>query len=175
MLIRLFLFSIVFVGCAVKSPTMNEQNIKVDNLEQMLQALGSNVNAYEASHLAINSVYYSQFLAKKYEVVMFPWVQNTLVNIGVKKRGLCYEWTEDLLNFLARQNYGTLQLHAIGANIGSLSEHNALAVSAVGEGVENSIVLDAWRDSGNLYFNQIYKDKKYEWKERSELYKILNK
>lgn len=173
MLIRLFLFSMLFFGCAVKQPTISEQNIKVKALEQMLNALSPKINPYEARDLAKSSVDYSQFLAKKYEVVTFPWLQNTLVNIGVKKRGLCYEWTEDLLNFLVQRNYRSLALHAIGANIGYLNEHNALAVSAIDEGVENSIILDAWRDSGNLYFNKINQDEDYEWRERVRLYNIL--
>ena len=96
-----------------------------------------------------------------------------MVNIGIKKRGLCYEWGEDLVKYLLTKNYKTLAFHSISANIGYLNEHSALSVSARGEGIKNSIVLDAWRGSGNLYFQKIDEDEEYEWKGRVGLYRSL--
>ena len=95
-----------------------------------------------------------------------PYFQNALVNFGIKKRGLCYHWATDLLTFLLKRDYKRLFLHRVGANIGKLNEHNALSVSAHPKGIEGSILLDAWRNSGNLYFIKIENDKKYEWHER---------
>lgn len=175
MLVRPLLVASLFLGCAVKQPTPYEQKVKVSKLTEMIVQLSSTIHHDEAYRLAKNSIEYSQYLAKKYEVIASPWMQNSLVNIGVKKRGLCHEWAEDLWSFLVEQNYGSVALHAIGANIGYLNEHNALAVSASGEGIENSIILDAWRDSGNLYFKKIDRDSKYEWRERFGLYKRVKK
>ena len=161
------------MGCAVKTPPLEQRQAKVVSLQNMLLHLGSKVDVYEAEDLAKSSIDYSYLLAQKYKAIDSPWLQNSLVNIGLKKRGLCYEWAEDLLRYLVKKNYKTLELHTVGANIGYLNEHNALCVSSKGEGINNSIVLDAWRNSGNLYFKKIREDKKYEWKERKGLYKIL--
>ncbi len=161
------------MGCAVKTPPLKERQAKVVSLKNMLLHLGSKVDVYEAEDLAKSSIDYSYLLAKKYKAIDSPWLQNSLVNIGLKKRGLCYEWAEDLLRYLVKKNYKTLEFHAVGANIGYLNEHNALCVSLKGKGINNSVLLDAWRNSGDLYFKKIREDKKYKWKERKCLYKAF--
>jgi hypothetical protein len=152
---------------------MDVINKHVNELEALIAGLSSKVSRHEALNLSRSSIDYSLFLSEKYKAISSPWIQNTLVNIGIKERGLCHEWAEDLLKYLVQRNYKTLELHAIGANIGYMNEHNALSVSAKGEGIENSIILDAWRNSGNLYFKKLRKDKKYEWQERRGLYGVL--
>ena len=171
-LFSLFLL-LFFMGCAVKTPPLEQRQAKVLNLQNMLLHLGSKVDVYEAKDLAKRSVEHSYFLAQKYKSIDVPWLQNTLVNIGLKKRGLCYEWAEDLLHFLIKKHYRSFSLHVVGANIGYLNEHNALCVSLKDKGINNSILLDAWRDSGDLYFKRIREDKKYKWKERKGLYKVF--
>ena len=162
------------MGCSVKSIPLEKRQHKIVVLKNMLLHLGSNVDKNEAEDLARSSINYSIVLAQKYHALSYPWLQNTLVNLGVKERGLCHQWAEDLLAFLLRQNYKAFSFHTIGANIGNLDEHNALSVSLKGQGVKNSIVLDAWRNSGDLYFSKIESDKKYQWKERLNLYKNLS-
>jgi len=54
---------------------------------------------------------------------------------------------------------GFTKVFADGLNKNSA---NALAVSACGMGVERSVVLDAWRDSGNLFFTKLTEDKSIE-------------
>lgn len=170
---RLLVFSFLLVACSVKEPSSHKLNSEINKLEILVDSLSPKVNSFEAKSLALNSVHYSLKLAQKYETISSPWIQNTLVNMGIKERGLCYEWSEDLLIYLLRQKYETLEFHAIGANIGYLNEHNALAVSAKGEGIKNSIILDAWRHSGKLYFEKINKDLEYKWEERVGLYGVL--
>ena len=167
-------FSLLFVvGCSVPHPSKGEISQRVVTLKNLIVELSPKVAKDEAEDLARSSIGYSLKLAKEYDVVAPAWWQNSLVNIGIKKRGLCYEWTEDLLKYLVAKNYKTLSLHAIGANIGYFNEHNALSVSAKGEGIVNSIVLDAWRESGNLFFSKINEDDDYEWEERFNLYGVL--
>jgi hypothetical protein len=169
----LLILLVFFNACSAKQLSLEEKFKKIKNLELMLGNLNPKINKLEAIDLSKNSINYSHYLAHKYKTISSPWIQNTLINIGLKKRGLCHEWAEDLLKYLVQRNYKTLELHAIGANIGYMNEHNALSVSAKGGGVENSIILDAWRNSGNLYFKKIRKDKKYEWQERRGLYGVL--
>lgn len=135
----------------------------------MLQQTSKRIDKHEANDLAKSSIYYAQKLAKDYKVVSPPLWQNSLVNLGLKERGLCHEWSSDLWVYLMRKNYKSLEFHHIGADVGSYFEHNALSVSAKGLGVKKSIVLDAWRDSGKLYFIEIDRDKKYVWRKRFDL------
>jgi hypothetical protein len=150
----------------VKIPTPQENSQKVQKLTKMLLKTSKDIDTKEAEDLAKSSVYYAQKLAHTYKVVYPPLWQNTLVNFGLKKRGLCYEWANDLWVYLKAKKYKSLRLHYVGADVGSYFEHNALSVSAKGLGVEDSILLDAWRNSGNLYFIELNKDEKYSWKER---------
>ncbi len=162
------------MGCTVKSISLEERQNKIVVLKNILLHLGSKVDNNEAEDLARSSINYSFVLAQKYHALPSPWIQNTLVNIGLKERGLCHQWAEDLLAFLRHKHYKVFSFHAIGANVGDLDEHNALSVSLKGQGIKNSVILDAWRNSGNLYFSKIESDKKYQWKERFSLYKNLS-
>jgi len=166
--IKLFLFLFLLAGCSVKTPTPKENLQTIQALTYMLLRTSQHIDKKEAEDLAKSSVYYAQKLSKKYKVVSPPIWQNTLVNIGLKKRGLCYEWANDLWVYLKAKEYKSLELHYIGADIGSYFEHNALSVSAKGLGMKKSIVLDAWRNSGKLYFIEIDRDEKYIWKERDD-------
>jgi len=169
----LFISLFLFLGCSVKQPLKEEVTLEVQSLKIMVMNLSPSIQEKEADDLAKGSINYSYQLAKEYDAITLPWWQNSLVNMGLKKRGLCHQWTEDLLKFLVKKNYKTLEFHAIGANIGYFNEHNSLSVSAKGESVKKSIILDAWRNSGKLYFSKINEDNDYEWKERFNLYGIL--
>ena len=162
------LLSLFFLmGCEVKQPTPLENIRQINQLTAMLIGLDTErVDRDEAKDLAQRGILYAQKLAKEYEVISPPFWQNTLVNFGIKKRGLCYEWADDLLAFFSQKRYRTLFIHKVSANIGQLNEHNALSVSLRNRSIEKSILLDAWRNSGNLFFIQIEEDKKYRWSER---------
>ena len=173
----LLLFGLLFLsGCSLtplSTPTSFELSQKIERLTHMLEDLDVTVEKKEAHDLAKSAVFLSRKLVKKYKLVSPPLWHNTLINIGVKKRGLCYDWAEDLLAFLNKKQYRTLKLHYVGANIDGYFEHNALAVSAKGKGIENSILLDAWRDSGNLFFIRLKEDKKYKWISREDVYRLV--
>jgi len=42
-------------------------------------------------------------------------------------------------------------------------EHSTLVVAARDKGVPDGIVLDPWRNSGDLYWNHVKDDTKYPW------------
>ncbi len=164
---------ILFTSCSLiprHIASKKEIESKEKTLYRMIIGLNQSIDKKEAKDLAKKSILYAIRLAKEYKVVSPPLWHNTLVNMGLKKRGLCYQWAEDMLLFLLKQKYQTIQFYAIGTKIGEYFEHNALALSAKGVFFNKSIVLDAWRESGNLYFNYIDKDK-YIWKNREEVYR----
>ncbi len=167
---------LLFSGCSLlplSKPSHVALENKINQLSKMLVDLNETIDLNEAQSLSRISVMYAQKLAHKYDVVSPPLWHNTLVNVGVKERGLCYEWSEDLLIKLFKKKYATLQFYTVGANIGGYFEHNALAVSAKKGNYRKSILLDAWRGSGDLYFIKLEKDKKYQWKNREKLYRSI--
>ena len=159
----------LFMGCSVKELRPLERQEHIEKLTEMLLQSNRSIDKDEAKDLAKSSIDYARHLAQQYKVVAPPLWHNTLINIGLKERGLCYEWSSDLFDYLAKKHYHTLVLHKIGANVGTYFEHNALSVSAKASDVQQSIVLDAWRDSGNLYFIELNRDKAYRWKKRYDI------
>ncbi len=156
-------------GCAPRLPS--DISAKERRLYSMIVQMDSSVSHHEASRLAHEAIIYSQTLARKYKVQTSPWVHNFLVNAGLKKRGLCYQWADDLMSHLSTINPKTLRLLPIGANIGDYwREHNAVAVlpSKANIPLSRGIILDAWRYSGDLYFAPVGSDTKYRWKIRTE-------
>jgi hypothetical protein len=137
-------------------------------LARELAALAPSVRAEEARELANCACDYPQQLARMYGVVRPALLHNFLVNVGVKKRGLCYQWAEDLLAQLQTLHLVTLQLRWGMARVGTYREHNCIVVTAHGQPFAQGIVLDAWRHSGRLTWTRVFADT-YPWQE-GELY-----
>ena len=138
---------------------------KVDTLQGDLAGLNRKANMLEARQVAETAITYSSDLAQEYALVRPAILHNIFVRIGLKDRGLCYHWTEDLMEQLKSLNLKTYQLHWAVAYRGSeLREHNSVVITARGEAFEKGIVLDPWRNSGDLYWALIKMDK-YPWKE----------
>jgi len=137
---------------------------KVKQLEQVLVALSETVDKAEALVVAETAVRESAVLAEEYQLVRPAVAHNLLVVLGLKERGLCYHWTEDLMKRLQALDLKSFQLHWGVAYRGSdLSEHNCVVITANGQSFSKGIVLDPWRNSGNLFWAQVAKDN-YPWK-----------
>ena len=118
----------------------------------------------EARQVAETAITYSEDLAADYELVRPAILHNVFVRMGLKDRGLCYHWTEDLIKRLRSLDLKTYQLHWGVAYRGSeLREHNSVVITATGEAFEKGMVLDPWRNSGDLYWALIETDT-YPWK-----------
>lgn len=139
---------------------------KILLLQKDLITLSDNIDKSEAKILAQTSISYSLFLAHEYRLVRPPFLHNILVRIGIRNRGLCYHWTEDLMGHLALLDLKGFSLHQGVAYEGSdFREHNCVVVTARGQEFYEGIVLDPWRESGDLYWSAVKADK-YPWKER---------
>jgi len=139
---------------------------KVAALSNDLAALNGHANLTEAGELAETAIGYSYHLAGEYRVVRPAIFHNLLVRIGLKDRGLCYQWTEDLMNRLDLMQLNSFQLHWGVAYRGSeLREHNTVVVTARGQPFEEGIVLDPWRNSGDLFWARVKNDH-YPWQAR---------
>ena len=138
---------------------------KVELLQDELAALNQQADLLEAGQVAQTAVTYSNQLAEEYHLVRPAVLHNVLIRVGLKDRGLCYHWTEDLLKQLQSLDLRTYQLHWGVAHRGSeLREHNSVVITARGQAFEKGLVLDPWRNSGDLYWALIKTDR-YPWQE----------
>lgn len=137
---------------------------KIKQLEQELIGLSAAVDLSEAQILAETAIRESAVLAEEYQLVRPAVAHNLLVVFGIRERGLCYHWTEDLMKKLQTLDLQSFQLHWGVAYRGSeLREHNCVVVTAKGQRFAKGIVLDPWRNSGALFWAQVTKDS-YPWK-----------
>ncbi len=177
---RIFLLLVFFLsGCAsgnqmnrelsASSKTDNHRTTeafhqKVEWLQDDLAALSKQSDQLEARQVAETAIIYSHQLADEYQLVRPAVLHNLLIQVGLKDRGLCYHWTEDLLKRLQALELRTFQLHWGVAYRGSdLWEHNSVVITARGEAFEKGMVLDPWRNSGDLFWALIDADQ-YPWK-----------
>ena len=137
---------------------------KIKQLEYALLDLDATVDKTEAHKVAETAVRESAVLAEEYQLVRPAIAHNLLVAMGIKDRGLCYHWTEDLMKRLQALDLKSLQLYWGVAHRGSeLREHNCVVITAKGQPFYRGIVLDPWRNSGNLFWAQVTQDS-YPWK-----------
>jgi hypothetical protein len=172
----------IYLGCATakvyypgqesSDPTsLKQQSLaqayweNVKRLEWELNALGPEVDPLEARRVAETAIRESAILAEEYQLVRPAAAHNLMVAIGVKNRGLCYQWAEDLMKRLEALELESFQLHWAVAHPGSnLREHNCVVISVAGQPFSKGILLDPWRHSGNLYWTPVVKDS-YPWEE----------
>jgi hypothetical protein len=139
---------------------------KVEQLEQELATLSQATDMTEARLAAETALRESAALAEEYQLVRPAVAHNLMVVFGLKDRGLCYHWTEDLMKRMQALELKSFQLHWGVAYRGSeLREHNSVVITARGQDFSLGIVLDPWRNSGRLYWARIAQDR-YPWKER---------
>jgi len=164
---KVLLLSFLLVGCVVTPPPPSKAHII--QLSKLLCSLDKNIPQEEAMHLSQDIFHETQKLTKEFELTSPPLFHNTLVNIGIREKGLCYHWSDALYAHFLQKKYPHFEFHLVGANIGEyFLEHNALVVVAKGGSIQNGILIDPWRDSGKLYFIKIDEDKKYQWKHREK-------
>jgi hypothetical protein len=137
---------------------------EIDALQQQLVELSIGVDREEARQVAETAVVYSQTLAAQYRVVRPAVWHNILVRMRARERGLCYHWTTDLMRKLQSLGLTSFELFWGVAHRGSeLREHNSVVIAASGQPFEAGLVLDPWRNSGELYWAAVSQDR-YPWR-----------
>ncbi len=138
---------------------------RMDELSATIAGLALTVDPIEAQRVAEVAMNYPLSLASSYKLTQPAITHNMLVNMGARPRGLCVHWTEDLLRRLHELDLTTLDLFwgvAYPTKPMRL-EHSSPVVVAKGGAFDSGILLDGWRDSGRLYFNNVPDDKRYAW------------
>ena len=65
--------------------------------------------------------------------------------MGLKPRGLCWHWAEDIERRLRAEDFQTLDLHRAIANANNIRiEHSTTIVSRRGDGMYDGLVLDRY-------------------------------
>ena len=159
---KLFILSFFLAGCVVSAPSVSQT--KVAELSFLCQSLDSNIPQSEAMELSKDIFHKTQKLTEEFELTSPPVFHNFLVNVGLREKGLCYHWSDALYVYLSGREYASFEFHLVAANIGEyFFEHNALIVVAKGGRVKEGIIIDPWRDSGELYFSKVKDDSAYQW------------
>ncbi len=168
-------FLIGFSGCAQIPPHGLRSGVSAardagytdagtETLGVALTRLTSNVNPQEAIAIADAATNCAAKLTREYRLVRPPWLHNLWVNLGLRERGLCHHFASDLEAELKRLPLNTLTVRWGMARAGTWREHNAIVITAKDAPFASGIVLDAWRNSGQLYWGPVAADR-YLWTE----------
>ncbi|MEY2491702.1 MAG: hypothetical protein QOH24_653 [Verrucomicrobiota bacterium] len=155
------------VHIAAVFPVSNPDANAIQSLRKQLIVLSPTIHPDEAQRVAECAYASADQLAREYRVVGPPLFHNFLVNTGIRKRGLCFQWAEDLFAQLDRLKVSTLELHWGEARARTLREHNCVVVTAKGQPFHDGIVLDCWRHGGHLFTSSVTGDH-YPWIEDAD-------
>ena len=134
-------FSLLLLACLLQacasSPPVTElppvvEQQRIADLRLAILSLDDSVDPGEAHQAATIAIEYPLQLAREYEITDPPLVHNMKVNLGVKPRGLCVDWTHDLLTRLQQERFHSLDLHWGIANFENAFqlEHSTVIISA---------------------------------------------
>ena len=104
-------------------------------------------------------------LQDEYDVALFRGFQNLLVKLGLRKKGFCFHWTQDLLQTIFGKEWSYFDFYWAGAYVHGLREHNVVVIVKKGDSLEKGILMDPWRHGGRLYWTDVARDH-YPWKIR---------
>ncbi len=158
------LAAVVLVACGAPQ---EQTPMDVPGLAQAIINLDPSVDPMEAARAAEIAYNYSLVLRQEYNVTDSALLHNAKVNQGLRPRGLCWHWADDLQTRLRQEGFETLDLHRAIANHDTiLIEHSTVVMSARGKKMREGIVLDPWRYGGHLFWSPVLEDSRYNWEER---------
>jgi len=159
-MIRRLFFIFAFLLLVHAATASDERSIK--NLSKALAGLARDVDPAEAEQVSVTAHTIARKLKRDYRVVLNPEFTVFLVNIGMRKRGWCGHWAQDIGARLIELNLKTLVLHWGVAYDHTSSENNCLVVTARNQPFQDGIILDGWRRAGRLFWCPVIKDDEYE-------------
>ena len=135
-----------------------KDSAKAEELANQLAGLSRRVDPKEAKLLAQCAYATVAQLRQEYRMFGTPIFNNFLVYHGWRKRGYCFQWTEDLLLALDTLKLKTLELHWGDTYRDTWRENNCLVVTAKGQPFERGMILECWRHFGHLRWNLVPSD-----------------
>jgi hypothetical protein len=161
-------------------PALARDERSIKDLSKALAALTSDVDPAEAEQLSVTAHTTARRLAREYRVVLNPEFTVFLVNVGMRKRGWCGHWAQDIGARLKELKLKTLVLQWGVAYDKTSSENNCIVVTARNQPFQDGIIIDGWRRAGRVFWCPVIKDNEYEveqhhghsgitaWKENSQ-------
>ena len=153
---------VVLAACATPPPQTGDE---VQRLAAEIRTLGPGIDPEEADRAARVAYTYTAQLAKEYQITDPPLIHNTKVNQGLRPRGLCWHWAEDIERRLKQEHFETLTLHRAIANADNpfRIDHSTAIISRAGDSMYEGVVLDPWRYGGVLFWSPLSDDSRYDW------------
>lgn len=161
-------------GCATMPPTGGPGPARPDEIAELarsIQAMDPQIDPEEARRAARVAYEETHRLAIAYQITDGPIVHNTKVNMGLRPRGLCKHWAEDMEARLEQERFTSLELHRAIANADNpfRLEHSTVIISSRGASMYDGIVLDPWRQGGVLFWSTTRADTDYGWQPRRKV------
>lgn len=103
-------------------------------------------------------------ISQKYGVVGSALVQNFLINRGIKEKGFCYHYVDDLRKALSKTAWKYFDIRWGTAWEGDFRENNSLVITARGRPFDEGIAIDAWRAAGKPFWTPVRGDR-FPWVE----------
>ena len=113
--LKLFILSFLLVGCMVTVPSVPQT--KMRELSLLFQSMDSTIPQSEAMQLSKDIFHKTRQLTKEFEMTYPPQFHNFLVTVGLRKKGLCYHWSDALYVYLSQKHYASFEFHLIVANV----------------------------------------------------------
>jgi len=158
--IRTLVFIIAVSLCANAAWARGDEK-SIKKLRDALVALAPDVDPAEAELVSVTAHTTSRRLAKEYGVTFTAGWQNFLIHLGKRERGYCGHYTRDIGERLKELRLKTLVLYWGAAYPGTVAENNALVVTARNQPFDQGIVLDGWRNAGELFWCPVKMDIRY--------------
>jgi hypothetical protein len=159
---------IIFSACSSKYTKIdldnrNYNSKEVKKLTNLILSTSNKINLQEAKKFSYDVITFSKYLANEYEIQTTALIHNSLINLNLKKRGFCYHYTNDLKKYLKTKEFKTFKLIKAVSKRDEYFEHTSLVLTRDDLEFKDSIVLDAWRNTGILFFKKIKDDTRYKW------------
>lgn len=150
---------------AIYKPVFDlKESLKAMYLKGATQSIDASALNEESLKLTIGLMDEIGRLKQKYRSFAIPIVHNMLIDIGVKKRGACKHWAEDLLDYMRpipRQFFAITWGEAYPKKF---NEHNVAVIYPNYGKFKDGLLIDPWRTSGKPYWITVKDDHHYKWK-----------
>jgi hypothetical protein len=141
----------------------SSQPQRIAALTQEIESLSDRISPSEAAQCADVAVRYTALLKQYHHMSSSAEWNSFMVNIGVHRRGQCFQLAADLQAELEEQHFKTLTFtRGIAYWDDWLKEHNCLVVTGPGQTFSHGLVLDPWRNPGVLRWARVAGDE-YPW------------
>lgn len=118
----------------------------------------------ETTMLALEIFLRTEQLKQQYRSFGIAIVHNMMIDLGLRKRGACKDWAEDLLQHVIPLEREFFHVTWGEANPKKITEHNVLVIYPKHAEFKDGLVIDPWRTSGKVFWVYTTRDRHYKWK-----------